>query len=238
VNKADTAWDFTDLEILNRFCYSDSISGSVLPFPEKIQMIPEKRTETCVDDESSLQEADLEYILDDGDSEKISNCEVGAAANLCDNTQDELVREGIHIDNQTLTTFHDHCKLTCDFCTPKDIEYYMITVNTVKAIFAEDQNGDGIPVRVTINGAAETHIDFQPDSIRQQVPFDKKIKFHCGDRIQFAAIPQGADGDVICDVRMVDEDTSAARMAEASSEVIIGGDIEVTFDCYTPEGRR
>merc|ERR1719461_2431821 len=193
-------------------------------------MISENRKETCVDDESSLQKAELSYMSDD-ESEKILKCEVGRAKGLC-NEKDQL-DEGIHIDDETLNTFQALCKLTCDKCTPKDIDYYMVTVNTEEASFVE-QNGVGIPVTVTIKaGASDIEDTYTLDS-RGKFSFGKEKKFHCGDRIQFAATPQQAHGVVICEMRMVDQDTSDARMMESSGEVIIGGDIEVTFECHTP----
>jgi len=233
VNQADEVWDFTDLDILNRFCYSDSLSDKLLPFPEKIKMISEKRTETCVDDESSLQKADLHYIENES-SEKILDCEVGRAKTLC-NEYNQL-EDGITIDEKTLGDFHEYCKLTCRLCSKKDIDYYMVTVNKEKATFALNSSGIGIPVTVTIGGAAETAADFYPES-SATFSFDKKTKFQCGEKIQFAARADYEYGDVVCTVRMVDPDTSEARMVEASGEVIIGGDIEVTFDCHLVEER-
>jgi len=233
VHEDSAAWDFTNAEVLNRFCYGDSLNKSLslsedkLPFPETIQMISENREEPCVEDDSVLKQAKLK-VYNGTRGVALEECKIGREFGLCN--KDGKFEADIKIDDLDHGTFLDLCPKTCKICTPNPRKHYNVTVNVEKSVFAVDR---GEAVTVTINDADTKRFESNSQDT-EKVSFEKE--FHCGDKIRIAAKVDDGEYDhgfVTCSVQIVDIETSDARIDE-DGYVLIDGDIEVTFQCVNP----
>jgi hypothetical protein len=231
VNEDSAAWDFTNTEVLKKFCYRDSLSlsGDKLTFPEHIQMISEYRKESCTDNERGLQQAELKFT-NNGTRVKLEECKKGNEFGFCTwRHEDAQFEAHIKIDDSDLRTFLDLCPMTCKICTPNPRKHYNVTVNVQQSEFAV---GRGEAVSVTIDDKDSKTFEYNsPD--RKKFSFGKE--FHCGDKIRIVAKADHGEYDhgfVTCSVQMV-EGMSDARI-DADGYVMVDGDIEVTFQCFNP----
>merc|ERR1719361_472202 len=228
VNEDSAAWDFTNTEVLKKFCYRDSLSlsGDKLPFPEHIQMISEYREEPCTDNERGLQQAELKFS-NNGTRVKLEECKKGSEFGFCN--RDGQFEADIKMDDSDHRTFLDLCPMTCKICTPNPRKHYNVTVNVEKSEFAVDR---GEAVTVTIDDSESKTFEYNPQD-RKKFSFEKE--FRCGDKIRIAAKADHGEYDhglVTCSVQMV-KGMSDARI-DADGYVIVDGDIEVTFQCFNP----
>lgn len=225
VPENDAPWDFRNTETVMKFCYDESLSDNLLHFPETIQMISKYRHEECADDETKLKQADFEYIVNYETAVKLETCKLGKEAGLCD--KDRQIAESISIEDSHLDDFNNFCEKTCGHCVASDREHFIVTVDPSTATFA--MNGsEEVPVKVTIDSEPLQFDKYSSDKL------SFKREFECGEKIQIKVIPQKRydHGLVTCSIKMAKE-TQDARVGELGI-VVIGGDIEVTFECFNP----
>merc|ERR1719373_20822 len=229
VPKNDAPWDFRNTEIVKKFCYNETLSNNLLPFPEAIQMISEYRHEECVDDETKLKQAELEYSVN-MTAVKLETCKLGEEAGLCN--KDGQMADGISVEDSHRRDFNKFCEKTCGDCVASDREHFTVTVDPSIATFAMD-GGEEVPVQVTFNLVSTDSETLQFDSYsNDKLSFERE--FHCGEKIQIKAQTEKMydHGSVTCSIKMAKE-TQDARVRE-DGIVVIGGDIEVTFECFNP----
>merc|ERR1719193_481705 len=175
-SQEDVAWDFTNQDILERFCYSESFSDH-LPFPEYIEMISQYRQEPCVDDERTLQQAELTF-LNNGTTVQLETCDIGNSVGLC--SEDGQAENDIKIDASSLRTFEIACPKTCGQCEVNEREHYMVTVVPGDGNFAVDGE-QVVPVQVTIDLDSSTmaNTETQTFSSESGEDFSFEAEFHC-----------------------------------------------------------
>merc|ERR1719361_1741942 len=236
--QAKAAWDFNNRGILEKFCYSESLSDNLLPFPEKIEMMPHDRPEPCSDDETKLMQAKLQLFREKGTvnetTVKLETCEDGKKFNLCEEDGiPQKLDDGISIDDASRETFNEFCAKACGECEVSNRKQYEVKVIAEANSFEYDFSGSIIPVEITIRLQGSSDVKRKFSVEEEEFAFD--IDYHCGDKIQFIVEPEQPGyehgrQDVECRMSMAEE--AKGRMEDG--KVLISGDIHVTFHCSNP----
>merc|ERR1719499_1082895 len=221
ISEKSSEWDFTLPDTLGRFCYDTyGESEAEFPFPDQIEMMPTHRPERCVDQVDLLETQELSYMKD-GNVVPIIECGNPKADGLCD-SNDQL-----NAEEQRL--FDVACFKTCTECSANTRQHYQIKVVPNEASFALNDNVK-IPVQVTLKGGATESDKSNLFLDVEEYVFDGD--YECGSRIQLiATVQQPYDhGDVVCSMSMISTD----GRIDTDGNVIVSGEVEVTFQCINP----
>jgi len=221
ISEKSSDWDFTLPDTLERFCY-DSYGQSVaeFPFPDQIEMMPTHRLETCRDQLDLLTNAELSYWKNDT-TVPITECNIPKEEGLCD-SNNKLSAEEQRI-------FDVACHKTCTMCNVNTRKHYQIKVVPKTTSFALN-NGERIPVKVSLKGGPLDSDESKVFDAMEEYVFDGD--YECGSRIQLVAIPSQPynHGEVVCTMGMISKD----GRIDTDGNVMVSGDIEVTFQCMNP----
>jgi len=220
VSESDVAWDFTNNEILAKFCYDDAFNSPEpgLAFPDEIEMMPASKS--CRDQDDLVKDMQYQY---DGNTLTVVSCEAGKNQGFCD--------ESSMLEEKDLITFQKACKRSCTGCQPNLRTYYQVTVIATEDSFAW-KGDDKIPVTVSLKSGSEKEDEEFRFAHADEHVFNDDIP--CGSQRQISIKPDEVydHGSVICAMKSM----LGEREVRIDSEgrVIMAGDLVVTFECFNP----
>jgi len=220
VSESDVAWDFTNNEILAKFCYDDAFNSPDpgLAFPDEIEMMPASKY--CRDQDDLVKDMQYQY---DGNTLTVVSCEAGKNQGFCD--------ESSMLEEKDLITFQKACKRSCTGCQPNLRTYYQVTVIATEDSFAW-KGDDKIPVTVSLKSGSEKEDEEFRFAHADEHVFNDDIP--CGSQRQISIKPDEVydHGSVICAMKSM----LGEREVRIDSEgrVIMAGDLVVTFECFNP----
>merc|ERR1719195_348296 len=219
----DAAWDFTNNQVLARFCYGDAFNSptqSGLVFPDEIEMMSAKREEDCLDQDDLVKDMQYQY---DGNTLAVVDCETGKSQGLCEDSS--------KLEEQDRISFQKACKRSCGKCQSNLRTHYQVKVVATENSFAFN-GADKIPVIVSLKSGSEKEDEEFIFADNGEHVFDDDIS--CGTQRQISIKPEQVynHGSVVCSLKQT-SDEHEGRI-DSDGKVIMAGDLTVTFECFNP----